>query len=151
MTNHAAQLAIIKHVTRQESRSSAGNCQAELHDSCLSSPWQLPPVLRNSCLLIYLIIVSWAAWFVTAEFHAYCLLIAWFVSALLNESKWHSIISVRINGKEEMFSAIEWLKYHLDLVKITKDIQVFCKVWLTAKWKIIFPWNLEMYKCLLIS
>ena len=30
MTNHAAQLAIIKHVTRQESRSSAGNCQASL-------------------------------------------------------------------------------------------------------------------------
>ena len=29
MTNHAAQLAIIKHVTRQESRSSAGNCQAD--------------------------------------------------------------------------------------------------------------------------
>ena len=27
--NHAAQLAIIKHVTRQESRSSAGNCQAD--------------------------------------------------------------------------------------------------------------------------
>ena len=29
MTNHAAQLAIIKHVTRQESRSSAGNCHAD--------------------------------------------------------------------------------------------------------------------------
>ena len=29
MTNHAAQLAIIKYVTRQESRSSAGNCQAD--------------------------------------------------------------------------------------------------------------------------
>ena len=29
MTNHAAQLAIIKQVTRQESRSSAGNCQAD--------------------------------------------------------------------------------------------------------------------------
>ena len=29
MRNHAAQLAIIKHVTRQESRSSAGNCQAD--------------------------------------------------------------------------------------------------------------------------
>ena len=29
MTNHAAQLAIIKHVTRQESRSSAGNWQAD--------------------------------------------------------------------------------------------------------------------------
>ena len=30
-----------------------------------------------------------------------------------------------------MFSAIEWLKYHLDLVKITKDIQVFCKFYLS--------------------
>ena len=29
MTNHAAQLAIIKQRSRQESRSSAGNCQAE--------------------------------------------------------------------------------------------------------------------------
>ena len=29
MTNHAAQLEIIKHVTRQESCSSAGNCQAD--------------------------------------------------------------------------------------------------------------------------
>ena len=29
MTNHAAQLAIIKHVTRQESRSSAGSCHAD--------------------------------------------------------------------------------------------------------------------------
>ena len=29
MTNHAAQLAIIKHVTRQESRSSDGNCHAD--------------------------------------------------------------------------------------------------------------------------
>src|SRR5574337_1692809 len=29
VTNHAAQLAIIKHVTRQELRSSAGNCQAD--------------------------------------------------------------------------------------------------------------------------
>ena len=29
MTNHAAQLAVIKHVTRQESRSSAGNCHAD--------------------------------------------------------------------------------------------------------------------------
>ena len=38
MTNHDAQLAIIEHVTRQESRSSAGNCQADYptgitHDS----------------------------------------------------------------------------------------------------------------------
>ena len=29
MTNHAAQLAIIKQVTRQASRSSAGNCHAD--------------------------------------------------------------------------------------------------------------------------
>ena len=34
MTNHAAQLAIIKHVTRQESRSSAGNCSIDVLDCC---------------------------------------------------------------------------------------------------------------------
>ena len=44
-----------------------------------------PPVLRNSCLLICLIIAGWAAWFVTAQLHAYSLLIAWFVSAQLFE------------------------------------------------------------------
>ena len=41
MTNHAAQLAIIKHVTRQESRSSAGNCQAEDPTGITQLRWQL--------------------------------------------------------------------------------------------------------------
>ena len=41
MTNHAAQLAIIKQVTRQESRSSAGNCDADEPAGItqLSRPW----------------------------------------------------------------------------------------------------------------
>ena len=47
--------------------------------------WQLPAELRDSCLVTCLIIASWAAWFVTAELHGYCLLIAWFVSAQLFE------------------------------------------------------------------
>ena len=41
MTNHAAQLAIIKHVTRQESRSSAGNCQADEPAGITQLRWQL--------------------------------------------------------------------------------------------------------------
>src|SRR5574337_1080206 len=41
VTNHAAQLAIIKHVTRQESRSSAGNCQADEPTGITQLSWQL--------------------------------------------------------------------------------------------------------------
>ena len=50
-----------------------------------SSAWQLPAEPCDTCLLSCLIIASWAAWFVTAELHAYCLLIAWVVSAQLFE------------------------------------------------------------------
>ena len=53
MTNHAAQLAIIKHVTRQESRSSAGNCQADEQTRItqLSRPGS-----RDVCVCVYSII-----------------------------------------------------------------------------------------------
>ena len=40
-TNHAAQVAIIKYVTRQESRSSAGNCQADEPTGITQLRWQL--------------------------------------------------------------------------------------------------------------
>ena len=46
MTNHAAQLAIIKHVTRQESRSSAGNCQADEPAGITQLSWQLSFVIE---------------------------------------------------------------------------------------------------------
>ena len=37
MTNHAAQMAIIKQLSRQELRSTAGNCQADdRQESCSS-------------------------------------------------------------------------------------------------------------------
>ena len=45
MTNHAAQLAIIKHVTRQESRNSAGNCQAD-------EPTGIIPLMMEEIIMI---------------------------------------------------------------------------------------------------
>ena len=37
MTNHAAQMAIIKQLSRQELRSTAGNCQADDREESCSS------------------------------------------------------------------------------------------------------------------
>ena len=45
---------------------------AELHDSCCSSPGQLPAELRDSCLLICLTIASWAACFLPAHLFDNC-------------------------------------------------------------------------------
>ena len=41
MMKHAAQLAIIKQLSRQESRSSAGNCQAAEQAGITQLTWQL--------------------------------------------------------------------------------------------------------------
>ena len=52
MTNHAAQLAIIKHVTRQESRSSAGpEPQATLALAGVSRTGLIPGLLGSLLLL----------------------------------------------------------------------------------------------------
>ena len=41
MMNHAAQLAIIKQLCRQESHGSAGNCQANEQAGIMQLSWQL--------------------------------------------------------------------------------------------------------------
>ena len=63
MTNHAAQLAIIKHVTRQESRSSAGNCQADEPYICYNLWTNIDTLLLTKIYSLY-----WNALFALCSF-----------------------------------------------------------------------------------
>ena len=47
MTNHAAQMAIIKQLIRQELRSTAGNCQADDREESCSSVGNVKQMSRQ--------------------------------------------------------------------------------------------------------
>ena len=47
MTNHAAQMAIIKQLSRQELRSTAGNCQADDREESCSSVGNVKQMSRQ--------------------------------------------------------------------------------------------------------